>query len=79
MPFYTSLNTDISGTRKDIKKRSTVFFPVFAVHSCQNIKIFISYPLRSICIEEVKDLLGYFETCRAPFVFLKREKLEIQI
>ena len=45
VPFYTSLNADISGTRKDIKKRSTVFFPVFPVLSYQRIKIFISYPL----------------------------------
>ena len=29
VPFYNSSNADISGTRKDIKKRSTVFFPVF--------------------------------------------------
>ena len=45
VPFYTSLNADTSGTRKDIKKRSTVFFPVFLVLSYQKIKIFISYPL----------------------------------
>ena len=35
MRFYTSLNADISGTRKDIKERSTVFFPVFPVLSYQ--------------------------------------------
>ena len=29
VPFHTSLNAGISGARKDIKKRSTVFFPVF--------------------------------------------------
>ena len=33
------------GTRKDIKKTSMVFFPVFPVLSYQKIKIFISYPL----------------------------------
>ena len=36
--FYTSSNADISETRKDIKKRSTVFFPVFPVFSYQRIK-----------------------------------------
>ena len=40
--FYTSLNADISGTRKDIKKRSTVFFLVLLVLSYQKIKIFVS-------------------------------------
>ena len=45
VPFCTSLNTDISGTRKDIKKQSTVFFPVFPAISYQSMKIFISYPL----------------------------------
>ena len=40
--FYTSLNTDISETRKDIKKRSTVFFRVFPPLSYQDIKIFIT-------------------------------------
>ena len=45
VPFYTSLNADISRTRKDIKKRPTVFFPVFPVLLYQRIKIFFSYPL----------------------------------
>ena len=40
VPFYISLNADISGTRKDIKKRSTVFCPVFPVLSYKKIKIF---------------------------------------
>ena len=33
VPIYTSLKADISGTRKDIKKKSTVFFLVFPVLS----------------------------------------------
>ena len=45
VPFYTSLNAATSGSRKDIKERSTVFSPVFPVLSYQKIKIFISYPL----------------------------------
>ena len=45
VPFYTSVNADISGTRKDIKKRSPVFFPVFPVLSYKRIKNLISYPL----------------------------------
>ena len=44
VPFYTSLNADISGTRKDIKNWSTAFFPLSPVFSGQKIKIFISYP-----------------------------------
>ena len=33
VPFYTCLNANISGTRKDIKKRSKVFFLGFLVLS----------------------------------------------
>ena len=40
VPFYTSLNADISETRKDITKWSTIFFPVFPVLSCQDNKNF---------------------------------------
>ena len=43
VPFYTSLNADISRSRKDIKRQPTVFFPVFLVPSDQKIKILISY------------------------------------
>ena len=46
VPFYTSLNTDISGTRKDIKKQSVVFFSVFPVLSYQGIKILFHIHLK---------------------------------
>ena len=43
MPFYTFLNADFSGARKDIKKRSTVSFTSFFFGlSCKKIKILIS-------------------------------------
>ena len=40
VPFYTSLNADISGIRKDIKKRSMIFFPLFPVFSYKKISKF---------------------------------------
>ena len=36
MQFYTSLNADISGTRADIKKKSTVFFLVSCIFISKN-------------------------------------------
>ena len=57
--FYTSLNADISGTRKDIKKRSTVFFPVFPVLSC------ISYPLISVQVSFFEDLQNIFSQSKS--------------
>ena len=45
MPFYTSFNTDISGTRKDIKKRLVVFLLAVFVLSHKKMKLIISYPL----------------------------------
>ena len=45
--IYTSLNVDISGTRYDIKKWSTAFFPVFLISLHEKIKSFISYSLNN--------------------------------
>ena len=45
VPFLTSLNADISGMRKYIKKRSKVLYLVLLVLSYQKIKIFMSCPL----------------------------------
>ena len=48
VPFYTSLNADISGTGKDIKKRSMISFQFFPYFHIKKVKIFISYPLRHL-------------------------------
>ena len=54
VPFYTSLNADISGTRKDIKKRSTVFFPVFLVLSYKKNKDFHFISTLVLSCEDIK-------------------------
>ena len=46
--FYTSLDADISGTRKYVKKKSAVFFPDFPVLSYEKIEIFVLYSLQPV-------------------------------
>ena len=64
---YTFLNTDISGTRKGIKKVPVVFFPVIPILSYEKIKTFVPYPLSWLILKN--KLTG---SCISAFLSLSR-------
>ena len=67
-----SLNADISETKKDNKKGSMVFFPVFPVLSYRRIKIFTLYPLYGDFRNRKSAATPNFQTIDSPKTTINR-------